>query len=82
MHGHLEVDDDEEDDDGGHEIDDIGQVLAVERLLQRAHLVGARDQQVEHRDDGALELVACVTTSKRSAIDYYRSFFIAYEATH
>ena len=35
---HLEVDDDQEDDDGGHELQDVGQAVAVERLLQRAHL--------------------------------------------
>ena len=29
----LEVDDDQEDDDGGHQVDAVGQVLAVEGLL-------------------------------------------------
>ena len=35
---HLEVDDDQEDDDGGHQLRNVGQRAAVERLLERSHL--------------------------------------------
>ena len=38
----LEVDDDQEDDDGGHQVDAVGQVLAVEGLLQCTHLHSTR----------------------------------------
>lgn len=30
---HLEVDDDHEDGDGGHQLQDVGQAIAVEGLL-------------------------------------------------
>ncbi len=36
----LEVDDDDEDEDRGEEVGDVGQVLAVEGLVEGAHLVG------------------------------------------
>ena len=39
----LEVDDEDEDEDGGEEVGDVGEVHAVERLLQRPHLVRLRD---------------------------------------
>mmetsp|Transcript_17052 Transcript_17052/g.29342 ORF Transcript_17052/g.29342 Transcript_17052/m.29342 type:complete len:323 (-) Transcript_17052:390-1358(-) len=52
----LEVDDDHEDEDGGGEVGEVGQVLAVDGLLDGADLVVARDEEVEERDDGALEL--------------------------
>ena len=54
----LEVDDDQEHDDGREQVCDVGQRRAVERLLQRLDLVAARQQQVEQRDDGPLELGA------------------------
>ena len=54
----LEVDDDGEDEHGGQQVGQIGQVLTVEGLLERSHLVVSRRQQVEQGDDGALELGA------------------------
>ena len=54
----LEVDDHNEDEDGGEEVHEVGQVLAVERLLERRNLVGPLDELVEQVDDGPLELVA------------------------
>eukprot|EP00166_Cyanidium_caldarium_P001501 ctg_177.g82 len=36
----------------------IGQLRSIERLVQRSHLVPARQQQVKQRQDGALELGA------------------------
>jgi len=35
---HLKVYDDQEDDDGGHQLQDVGQAVPVEGLLQRTHL--------------------------------------------
>ena len=61
----LEVDDDEEDDDRRHEVGDVGQVLAVEGLFERLHLVLARDRQVEERDERALELGAAARVDRR-----------------
>ncbi len=43
------------------------QVLAVEGLLERAHLVVARRQQMEERNDGALELSAAARVYGRRA---------------
>ena len=57
---HLEVDDDEEDEDGGEQVGDVRQVGPVERLLQCADFVGARDEQVEQRDHSALDVAAQV----------------------
>ena len=54
----LQVDDGREDDEGGQEVHDVGQVLAVERLVQGALLVGPSQEQVEQGDDGTLELGA------------------------
>lgn len=61
----LEVDNDDEDQDGGQEVEDVGQVLAVERLLERANLVGAGDEQVEEGDDRALELGSATVVDRR-----------------
>ena len=55
----LKVDDNGEDEDGGHEVHEVGEVLAVERLAEAAHLVLAGGQQVEESDDGALKLGSC-----------------------
>ena len=54
----LEIDDDEEDKDCRQQIGDVWQVGAVERFLERANLVRAREHQVEKRDDRALEFGA------------------------
>ena len=54
----MEVDDNEEDDHGGKEVPEVGEVLAVEGLLKRTHLVVASDEHVEERNDSALELRA------------------------
>eukprot|EP00618_Florenciella_parvula_P001379 CAMPEP_0119541236 /NCGR_PEP_ID=MMETSP1344-20130328/52833_1 /TAXON_ID=236787 /ORGANISM="Florenciella parvula, Strain CCMP2471" /LENGTH=535 /DNA_ID=CAMNT_0007585181 /DNA_START=198 /DNA_END=1803 /DNA_ORIENTATION=- len=54
----LEVDYDHEDQDGRQKVRDVRQVRPVERLLERADLVRAGDDEVEERDDGALELGA------------------------
>ncbi len=55
---YLEVYDHAKDDNGGHEVGQVGQVLSVEGFPEGAHLVLAGGQQVEERDDGALELGA------------------------
>mmetsp|Transcript_1937 Transcript_1937/g.5612 ORF Transcript_1937/g.5612 Transcript_1937/m.5612 type:complete len:425 (-) Transcript_1937:27-1301(-) len=52
----LEVDDDGEDEDGGGEVGKVGEVLAVDGLLEGADLVIAGDEEMEESDDGSLEL--------------------------
>lgn len=54
----LEVNDSGEDDEGGQQVHDVGEVLAVESLLQSALLVGPGHQQVEERNNGTLVLGA------------------------
>jgi hypothetical protein len=51
----LEVNNEGEDSDGRDEVHDVGQPLTVERLLERARLVVPGEEEVEERDDGALE---------------------------
>ena len=60
----LEVDHHEEHDHGRQQVGDVGQAGAVERIAQRADLVLARDQQVEQRDDRALELLAAAVVHR------------------
>jgi hypothetical protein len=52
----LEVDDGAEDGNGSDQVHDVGQVLAVECLLEGKLLVGPGDQKVDKGDDGTLEL--------------------------
>ena len=52
----LEVDDSAENDDSGDQVHDVGQVLAVESLLESDSLVGPGEEEVDKRNDGALEL--------------------------
>jgi hypothetical protein len=52
----LEVNDNKEDEDGGKKVGAVGQVLAVERLLESTDLVTAGDEKVEEGDDGPFEL--------------------------
>ena len=52
----LEVDDGAEDGNGSDQVHDVGQVLAVEGLLEGKLLVGPGDQKVDKGDDGTLEL--------------------------
>ena len=54
----LEVDDGNEDDNGGNQVHDVGEVLAVESLLESTLLVGPGHEEVEESDDGTLELRA------------------------
>ncbi len=54
----LKVNDRSENDEGGKEVHDVGEVLAVESLLESTLLVGPGHQQVEQGDDGALVLGA------------------------
>lgn len=54
----LEVDHSGEDDESGQQVHDVGQVLAVECLVQGALLIGPSQEQVEQGDDGTLELGA------------------------
>ena len=54
----LEVDDETKDEDGRQKVGDVGQVLAVEGLLERANLILLGDEEVEHRNHGTLELSA------------------------
>lgn len=52
----LEVDDSTENDDGGDQVHDVGEVLAVERLLERNSLVGPGEEQVDKGNESTLEL--------------------------
>jgi hypothetical protein len=52
----LEVDDGAEDGNGSDQVHDVGQVLAVEGLLEGKLLVGPGDQKVDKGDNGTLEL--------------------------
>jgi hypothetical protein len=54
----LQVDDSSEDEESGQEVHDVGQVLAVECLVQGTLLVGPGQEKVEESDDGTLELGA------------------------
>ena len=54
----LEVDDGGEDDEGCEQVHDVGEVLSIERLLESTLLVGPCEEQVEERNDGALEFWA------------------------
>jgi hypothetical protein len=54
----LEVDDSGEHKEGSQEVHDVGQVLAVESLVQGTLLVGPGEEKVEKSDDGTLELGA------------------------
>ena len=40
----------------GQKVRDVGQVVPIERLLQRAHFIRPGDQEVEEGDEGALKL--------------------------
>lgn len=51
----LEVDDSGEDGNSSDQVHDVGQVLAVESLLEGELLVGPGDQKVNKGDDGTLE---------------------------
>ena len=55
---YLEVNDDSKDKDCCHQVGQVGQVLAVECLAQSSDLVLSGGQQVEERNDRALELGA------------------------
>ena len=52
----LEVDDDQENDNSGQKVHQVGQVGAVEGLVQSADLVGFSGQKMEKCNDGSLEL--------------------------
>lgn len=52
----LEVDDSGEDGNGGKEVHDVGEVLAVESLLESSLLVGPGHEEVEEGNDGTLKL--------------------------
>ena len=60
----LEVHHHEEHDHRREQVRDVRQTGAVERVAQRADLVLARDQQVEQRDDRALELLAATVVHR------------------
>ncbi|RUP46919.1 hypothetical protein BC936DRAFT_146374 [Jimgerdemannia flammicorona] len=66
----LQVDDDAEDQACGQEVHDVGQVLAVEGLLEGAGLVLAGEEKVDEGDDGALKLIAAarVDGSRRQCL--------------
>ena len=51
----LEVDNDGEDEDGSEQVGKVGEILAVDGLLEGADLVIAGDEKVEESDDGSLE---------------------------
>lgn len=51
----LEINDNDEDEDGGHEVGDVGEVLAIEGLLEGANLVVSGDQKVEQSNDSSFE---------------------------
>ena len=52
----LEEDDNQEDHEGGEQVHDVGQVGAVEGVLQGTHLARVLEELLEHGDDGTLEL--------------------------
>ena len=52
----LEVDDSTEDNDCGNQVHDVGEVLAVESLLERNSLVGPGEEQVDKGNESTLEL--------------------------
>ena len=52
----MEVDDDQENNNGGQEVHQVGQVWAVEGLVQSANLVGLGCQKMEKCNDSSLEL--------------------------
>lgn len=52
----LEVDDGTEDNDCGNQVHDVGEVLAVESLLERNSLVGPGEEQVDKGNESTLEL--------------------------
>ena len=52
----LEVDNDDEHQEGREQVDDVGELGAIERLLHCAHLVAAGDDEVEEGNNGALKL--------------------------
>ena len=69
---HLEVDDDCENEDGGHQVHQVGQVLAVEGLAQTTHLILSHREKVEEGDHRSLKLRSCrsqVTTHTRLTLD-------------
>lgn len=51
----LEVDNSGENQEGSQEVHDVGEVLAVESLLQSTLLVGPGQEQVEESNDGTFE---------------------------
>lgn len=61
----LEVDDGGEDQESGQQVHHVGQVLAVEGLVQGTLLVGPGQEQVEQGDDGTLELGATASVNGR-----------------
>jgi len=65
---HLEVYDHGKHKDGGHEVQEVGQVLPVEALSQGAHLVRAGGQEMKHSNDGSLKLSTWITGATRLAI--------------
>ena len=61
----LQVDDSGEDEESGQKVHDVGQVLAVECLVQGTLLVGPGQEKVEESDDGTLELRATAGVDSR-----------------
>mmetsp|Transcript_49673 Transcript_49673/g.153448 ORF Transcript_49673/g.153448 Transcript_49673/m.153448 type:complete len:408 (-) Transcript_49673:331-1554(-) len=61
----LQEDDDDEDEHRGEQVHDVRELRAVQRLLKRAGLVAAGEQEVEERDDRALELGATAGVQSR-----------------
>lgn len=61
----LKVDDRREDNDGRNQVHDVGQVLTVESLLERQLLVRPGDEQVDKRNDSALELGTTASVDSR-----------------
>ena len=53
---YLEVNDDQEDGNGSQEVGAVGQVVPVERLLQRAYFVTSLDQQLKQSDHSSFKL--------------------------
>jgi hypothetical protein len=54
----LEIDNESKDNDGGNEVHNVGQAVAPERFAECSALVVPREEEVEERDNGALELGA------------------------
>ena len=60
----LEVDDSGEDDERREQVHDVGQILAVECLLERNGFIGPGQEQMEQRDDRTFKFRAAARVDR------------------